>query len=82
MQIAISKAAAGGTKTAAAAAAGVDRKTLYRWRDADLDFLMEFDAAWRQGAKQRDYLAWLNHPFRGLRPPPGKRGRAVPRYVR
>jgi hypothetical protein len=43
---------------------------------------MEFDAAWRQGAKQRDYLAWLNHPFRGLRPPPGKRGRAVPRYVR
>jgi hypothetical protein len=44
-EIAIAQAAAGGTKTAAARAAGVNRKTLFRWLDADLDFLIAFDAS-------------------------------------
>jgi hypothetical protein len=81
-QKALAAITSGATKSGAARAAGIDRKTLYRWLDADLDFLMEFDIAWAAGAKQRDYLTWLNHPFRGLRPPTGKGTRARPRFSR
>jgi transposase-like protein len=72
----------GATKSGAARAAGIDRKTLYRWLDADLDFLMEFDAAWTRGEQKRTYCSWLNHPFRGLRPPTGKGSRSRPRFSR
>ena len=72
----------GANKSAAARAVGINRRTLYRWLDADLDFLMEFDAAWTQGEKRRSYLCWLNHPFRGLRPPTGKGTRSRPRFSR
>ena len=81
-EIAIAQATAGATKTAAAGAAGVNCRTLYRWRLHDLDFAMDFDVAWTTGAKQRDYLAWLNHPFRGRKPPRGRGTRAIPRYAR
>lgn len=75
----IDKVLSGATKSGAA---GIDRKTLYRWLDADLDFLIEFDAAWTAAEKKRTYLLWLNHPFRGLRPPTGKGNRARPRFSR
>jgi len=81
-EIAIAKAATGETKTAAASAAGINRKTLYRWLKEDIDFLIAFDAGWTAGKEQREYRAWVNHHARGRRPPPGKRGRAVPRYAR
>ena len=81
-EAAIAHATAGATKTGAARSAGCSRRTLYRWLDADLDFLMEFDAAWTQGEKRRSYLCWLNHPFRGLRPPTGKGTRSRPRFSR
>ena len=38
--------AAGATKTGTARSAGIARRTLYRWLNTDLDFLMEFHAAW------------------------------------
>mgnify|MGYP005842862659 CR=1 FL=1 len=72
----------GQTKVKAARGAGIHRKTLRRWLDADPDFARQFEAAWQQGAKLRDYYGWLNHPFRGLRPPTGKGTRARPRYSR
>jgi transposase-like protein len=81
-ELAITAIANGATKSGAARAAGIDRKTLYRWLDADLDFLMEFDAAWRAAEEKRTYLLWKNHYARGRRPPPNKRTRAVPRFSR
>ncbi|MFT6575070.1 MAG: hypothetical protein ACJA16_003267 [Akkermansiaceae bacterium] len=81
-EMAIAHAAAGATKTGAARSAGVARRTLYRWLDADLDLLMEFHAAWTAAEKKRTYRLWLNHPFRGLRPPTGKGTRSRPRFSR
>lgn len=80
-QKALAAITSGATKKSAARAAGIDRKTLYRWLDADLDFLMEFDAAWTAGKQKRTYLLWLNHPFRGLRPPTEKGTRSKPRFT-
>jgi hypothetical protein len=34
----------------ASEAAGIPRKTVYRWRNADPDFAAEWDEAWEQGA--------------------------------
>ena len=81
-EITIAKAATGETKTAAAGAAGINRKTLWRWLKEDIDFLIAFDAAWQQGTKQREYRAWLSHPFQGLRPPTGKGTMSRPRFSR
>ena len=78
-EAAIAKAAAGATKTSATRTAGVNRKTLYRWLEANLHFLMEFDAASTAGAEQRSYFTWLHHPLRGLRPPSGKGTQVRPR---
>ena len=74
--------AAGANKKAAAKSAGIDRKTLYVWRTEDPDFATELMEAWSKGSERRDYLAWLNHPFRGLRPPTSKMTRSRPRYSR
>ena len=81
-QKALAAILSGSTKKDAARAAGIDRKTLYRGLDADLDFLMEFDAAWTRGEQKRTYRLWLNHPFRGLRPPTGRGTRSRPRFSR
>lgn len=78
----IDEVRAGATKSGACRTVDINRRTLYRWLDQDLDFLMEFDAAWTQGKEKRTYLCWLNHPFRGLRPPTGKGTRSRPRFAR
>ena len=81
-QKALAAIISGSTKSGAARAAGIDRKTLYRWLDADLDFLMDLHAAWTQGEQKRTYRLWWNHPFRGKRPPTGKGTRSRPRFSR
>jgi len=70
----------GATKSKAAKTIGYNRLTLYRWLEADGCFSLDFDEAWETGKQKREYLLWLNHPFRGLRPPTGKGTRSRPRY--
>ena len=48
-EVALFEAASGGTKTSAAKAAGVNRRTLYQWFYTDLVFHRDFDAAWTIG---------------------------------
>jgi hypothetical protein len=71
---------AGANKVNAAKTVGINRRTLWDWIKRDPDFDMLFDIAWFTGRKQREYNAWLNHPYRGLRPPTGKGTRARPRF--
>lgn len=71
----------GATKKSAAKGAGINRRTLYRWLDDSPAFAEKFAKAWERGTKQRDYLLWLNHPFRGLRPPTGRGTRSKPRFT-
>lgn len=64
----------------AARIGGIHRATLYRWLAADPDFAARYARAREHGSARRDYLRWLRHPFRGYRPPTGKRTRPFPRY--
>ena len=62
--------------------AAIGRKTYYRWREDDPAIRKAFQEAREGGAEKRRFLAWLHHPFRGLRPPgakydPSKAGRFV-----
>jgi len=74
--------ASGHPKVKAAKMAGIHRATLFRWLERKQEFAKDFAEAWNQGAKARDYRVWLNHPFRGKRPPTSKRTRSFPRHGR
>lgn len=67
-------------KSRAAKHAGIHRTTLFRWLERKPEFARNFARAWEEGSKQRDFLLWLNHPFRDKRPPTSKRSRSFPRY--
>jgi len=73
---------AGATKSKAAEVIGYNRLTLYRWLETDGCFSLDFDQAWEIGKEKREYSQWLDHPFRGLRPPTGKGTRSRPRFSR
>ncbi|MFC7336140.1 helix-turn-helix domain-containing protein [Haloferula chungangensis] len=75
-------AKAGHTFKTAARLGGIHRSTLYRWIAKNEGFARRFRAAWSGGETRRNYRNWLNHPFRGMRPPTGKGTRRVPRYGR
>ncbi len=75
----------GSTQCAAAEYAGMHRATLYRLMDRVPGFRREVEDAECEGAKVRDYRRWLEHPFRGRRPPKpeGRRGGyPIPRFPR
>lgn len=78
--IVLTKLREGCTNAEASLAAGVDRKTLYRWRQRFTEFAREVEAARRTGEAERTYRAWLRHPFRGKRPPSGKGNGGKPRF--
>lgn len=48
---------------------GIHHSTLYAWMDS-VDFLREgIEGLEERAADRRRYRRWLNHPFRGKRPP-------------
>ncbi|MFT6180791.1 MAG: hypothetical protein ACJA16_000139 [Akkermansiaceae bacterium] len=55
-EIAIGKTATGKTKTAAARAAGINRRSIRRWVKVDLNSAIDFDAGWTAGKEKRRYL--------------------------
>ena len=77
----VRKLAEGGTYGEAATAAGISRQALWKRVNASPGFAQAVVAAREEGKSEREYRAWLRHPFRGLRPPTGKGTRAVPRYT-
>jgi hypothetical protein len=57
----------------------VSPKTIQRWLREDAKFRKSVQKAEREGQDKARYLRWLNHPFRGLRPPLPKGKRHLPR---
>lgn len=53
----------------AAQMAGVNPKTVQRWLKRDLEFLKAVIDAQIEGLPKAREVAWMNHPFRGKRPP-------------
>lgn len=76
----LNKLAEGQTYTEAAAAAGISRRGLFKRRIASTEFNVAVLAAREVGKDERRYRRWLNHPFRGLRPPTGKGHGGKPRF--
>jgi len=72
--------ATGATFAQASKAAGISRITLWRWCRDDPDFARLVETARLVGLKMRTYRLWVNHPFRGKRPPrhTANRGSAYP----
>ena len=70
----------GATKSKAAKIAGIHRTTLNRWCQLETSFSKAFKQIWIESTAKRDYQKWLNHPFRGKRPPTGKGSLAFPRF--
>ena len=66
----------GATFPEAAAAAGVCRQRILKWRNRDPGFDSLVLQAREIGKEKRALLLWLRHPNRGKRPPrpPGARG--------
>lgn len=64
----------------AAAAAGISRRALFKRRDVSPEFAQAVTAARETGKEERRYRRWLNHPFRGMRPPTGKGHGGKPRF--
>ncbi len=79
-QIVLTKLSEGSTFTEAAAAAGLSRRGLFKRRVKSPEFAEAVNQARQQGQEERQYRAWLNHPFRGLRPPTGKGHGGKPRF--
>ena len=65
----------GSFRHAAAAIAGMHRATFYRLLDRDEGFRCQVIEAEQEGAEVRQYRQWLEHPFRGCRPPRPERQR-------
>ena len=56
------------------------RQPLLNRRNANPAFADAVIEARNSGEKERTYRLWLNHPFRGMRPPTGKGRRGKPRF--
>lgn len=61
--------ASGESRRRAATAVGLSPKTVQRWMAADPRFRKSVEKAENQGRDLAPRLRWLNHPFRGRRPP-------------
>lgn len=48
---------------------GIHRSTFYEWLNTNWAMRMDVEEAEERGADRRRYRRWLNHPFRGSRPP-------------
>jgi hypothetical protein len=70
----------GATLIEAAAAAGVCRQRILKWRGRDAAFDELVKQAREIGAEKRARLLWLRHPFRGKRPPSGKGHGGKPKF--
>ena len=70
---------AGESRRRAARHVGTSPKTIQRWLREDAKFRKSVQKAEREGQDKARYLRWLNHPFRGLRPPLSKGQRNLPR---
>lgn len=70
---------AGESRRRAAQFVRVSPKTIQRWLRGDAKFRKSVRKAEREGQDKASYLRWLNHPFRGLRPPLPKGLRHLPR---
>jgi hypothetical protein len=62
----------------AAKKAGVHSKTVQRWLKQDTDFLRKVAEAQSEGLPRAKLVTWINHPFRGKRPPRPKSQRNKP----
>lgn len=60
---------AGESRRRAAKFIRVSPKTIQRWLQVDEKFRESVQKAEQAGKPQAPYLRWLNHPFRGRRPP-------------
>lgn len=60
---------AGESRRRAAQFAQVSPKSIQRWLREDPKFRKSVRKAEHEGRPQASYLRWLNHPFRGRRPP-------------
>ena len=71
---------AGESRRRAAGFIGISPKTIQRWLREDAKFRKSVQKAEREGKPHAPYLRWLNHPFRGRRPPrpKGQRNRPYP----
>jgi hypothetical protein len=69
---------AGFSVSRAAKKAGVNPKTVQRWLKHDRDFLNDVVEAQIQGLPRAKLVTWINHPFRGKRPPRPKGRRNKP----
>jgi hypothetical protein len=70
---------AGESRRRAALAIPISSKTIQRWLREDAMFRRSVQEAEREGQDKARYLRWLNHPFRGLRPPLPKHQLHLPR---
>ncbi len=75
----LKKLCAGESRRRAAKCVMVSPKTIQRWLRDDAKFRKSVRKAEREGRDKALYLRWLNHPFRGLRPPLPKGQRHQPR---
>ena len=70
----------GATLIEAAAAAGVCRQRILKWRNRDAGFDALVKHARDLGAEKCTHLLWLRHPFRGKRPPRGRGHGGKPKF--
>ena len=70
----------GCTNGEAARLAGISRRALVKRIQKSPEFREAVSLARDQGMEEREYLLWLRHPFRGLRPPTGKGHGGKPRF--
>lgn len=64
----------------AAEAVGISRQALWKRMNASPEFAQMVALARDKGKGEREYRAWLFHPFRGRRPPTGKGHGGIPRF--
>jgi hypothetical protein len=74
----LSKLRTGHSMVRASRWAGIHPKTAQRWLKVDRSFLEAVVEAQLEGAPSADLVRWVNHPFRGKRPPRSKKGRNRP----
>lgn len=71
----------GSTFAEAANAARLTREAVWLRRRRDQAFAQAVSEAREEGRETREYLVWLRHPFRGLRPPTGRGKGGKPRFA-
>ncbi len=79
-RVVLTKLAEGCTIDEAGCAAGITRQAILKRRVASPEFAEAVRVARETGKAERTYRRWLNHPFRGKRPPTGKGHGGKPRF--